>query len=186
MIHSVPSCSVRDRRRQTFRVRIDPNDKCVNSLVAATDALTELAATDTRAVAVGVRACLLAAHRCGLAVAADRSWRARRANAAAVEYVLVDRLARITVLDDDVDPPIEVDPIEVDEVLTGPEADRAVVAIHTACTVAGSLLRAAAARTPIWGAVTACLDAAVLFRELGECWDGRHPSYAHRPDSPRR
>ncbi|WP_158886114.1 hypothetical protein [Amycolatopsis anabasis] len=145
-------------------------------LAVITAALDVLAPADVDGVLQTVRDGVRAAARCGLAAARDPRWRARRRNAEAVEHALAEHLARTRAIHEAALP----GPGEVDEALTGSGADAAVAAISAFSRTAERVLRVAAGQAEDWTDRTVCWTCTRLVRELAECWDGQHPTYAHR------
>ncbi|WP_158895635.1 hypothetical protein [Amycolatopsis anabasis] len=134
---------------------------------------------DVAGALVAVRDGLVAARRCGLAVAADPRWTVRHRKAEMVEWVLADHLVRAPALAGG--EVTLVDPSEVTERLTGPGADAGVIAIIVFSQTAETVLRTAGDHAQAWENRAVCRHCTLLARELREAWNGEHPTYRFRP-----
>ncbi|MFE3786145.1 hypothetical protein ACFXPA_49135 [Amycolatopsis sp. NPDC059090] len=145
-------------------------------LTAMTAGLPDASPADTEDALGRLAGGLVAASACGLAAAADARWRSRRANAAVLESSIAcyldragDRAVRIVL------------PGRSDgEDLSPAAADAAVEAIAEFCRAASPFARTAGEACPDWPVRRDLLHLAKLWRELGEAWAGRRPSYRRR------
>jgi len=158
----------------------DPHGSAI-ALNTLTGTLGRVDPGDTRAALGALRDGLALARACGLHAATVLPlWKARHGNAQACEYDIAAQLTRAPSLPDERLPLIASVTATADE-----DAGVAAVAEIQAFTPAAiTLAHAGGAHAQDWPDRTCLLGSIAYLRSLGECWQGRHPSYALRLPHP--
>lgn len=158
----------------------DPHGRAI-ALNTQTGALEHLDPRETPAVLGALWDGLVLARECGLYAATVLPlWKSRQGNAQACEFDIAKQLTRAPSL------PVERRPLiaRVAAVADEDAGIAAVAEIKAFIPAAVTLAHAGGAHAQDWPDRTCLLGSIAYLRSLGECWEGRHPSYALRLPHP--